>query len=61
MDALRQTELVDASLQSSFQEILHLESQHVIELHPVLVQNPDTDQSANEGIAFEQPLGIFLV
>ncbi len=61
MDALGQSELVDAGLKTTFQEILHLESEHVIELHPPLIEHANTDQTTNQGITLKQPLRVFLV
>jgi len=61
VDGLGQTELVHASLQATLQEILNLKGKDVIELHARLVEDTDTDQTANEGIAFEQTLGVLLL
>lgn len=61
VDGLGKAELVDAGLQAALQEILDLKSQDVIELHAGLVEDTDTDETANEGIAFEQTLGVLLV
>ena len=61
VDRLGEAELVDAGLQAALQEILDLEGKHVIELHAGLVEDTDTDQTANEGIAFEKTLGVLLV
>ena len=61
VDRLGETELVDAGLETTLQEILNLQGQHVIELHAGLVEDTDTDETANEGIAFEQTLGVLLV
>ena len=61
MDALGQAKLVDAGLQAAFQEILDLERQDVIELHARFVEHTDADETANEGIAFEEPLRVFFV
>lgn len=61
VDGLGQTKLVDAGLQTALQEVLNLQSQHVIELHAGLVQHTDADETANQGIAFEQTLGVLLV
>ena len=61
MDTFRQPELVDTGLQPSLQEIFNLERQDVIEFHAGLVQDSDTDETADEGISFEEPLGIFLI
>lgn len=61
VDGLGETELVDTGLQAALQEILDLQGQDVIELHAGLVEHTDTDQTANEGIAFEETLGVLLV
>jgi hypothetical protein len=61
VDALGETELVDASLKAALQEIFDLEGKHVIELHAGLVEHTDTDETTNESIAFEQSLGVLLV
>lgn len=61
VDGLGETELVDAGLEAALQEILDLEGQHVIELHAALVKDTDTDKTANQGVAFEQTLGVLLV
>ncbi len=61
MDTLCQPELVDASLQSSLQEIFDLERQDVIEFHAGLVQHANPNETANEGISFKQSLGVFLI
>lgn len=61
VDRLGETELVDEGLETALQEILGLQSQDVIELHAGLVEDTDTDQTANEGIAFEETLGVLLV
>ena len=61
VDGLGKAEFVDASLQTTLQEVLDLQGQDVIELHAGLVEHTDTDQTANEGIAFEQTLGVLLV
>jgi hypothetical protein len=61
VDALRKTKLVDTSLEAALQEIFDLEGEHVIELHAGFIEHTDTDETANEGIAFEQALGVFFV
>lgn len=61
VDGLGESELVDASLQATLQEILNLEGQDVIELHAGLVQDTDTDQTANEGVSFEETLWVLFV
>lgn len=61
VDGLGEAELVDTSLETALQEILNLQGKHVIELHAGLVEHTDTNQTANEGVAFEQTLGVLLV
>ena len=61
VDGLGKTELVDAGLETALQEVLNLEGQDVIELHAGLVKDTDTDQTANEGVSFEETLGVLLV
>ena len=57
VDGLSETELVDTGLQTTLQEIFDLEGQDVIELHAGFVEHTDADETANEGIAFEEALG----
>jgi hypothetical protein len=61
VDGLGKAKLVDASLKTTLQEVLDLEGKDVIELHAGLVKDTDTDQTANEGIAFEETLRVLLV
>lgn len=61
MDALGKTMLEDLSLETALEEVLDTEAEHVIELHLGLVEDADTDETTEEGIAFEQTLGLFLV
>jgi len=61
VDGLGKTELVNTSLKTALQEVLNLEGQDVIELHAGLVEHTDTDETANEGVTFEETLGVLLV
>jgi len=61
VDRLGKTELVDTGLETTLQEVLNLQGQDVIELHAGLVEDTDTDETANESIAFEETLGVLLV
>ena len=61
VDGLGKTQLEDLGLETTFQEIFNLKSQDVIELHAGLVEHTDTNQTANEGISFEETLGVLLV
>lgn len=61
VDGLGKTELVDAGLETTLQEILNLEGQDVIELHAGLVKHTNTYETADEGVSFEETLGVLLV
>lgn len=61
VDGLGETELVDAGLETALQEVLNAEGKNVIKLHARLVEHTDTDQTANQGITFEQTLGVLFV
>ena len=61
VNTLRQSEFVDASLQATLQEVLDLQGKHVVEFHARLIEHTNTDQTANERIAFEEALGVFLI
>jgi hypothetical protein len=61
VDGLGKTELVDTGLETTLQEILNLQGQDVIELHAGLVEHTDTNQTTNQGITFEETLGVLLV
>ncbi|KAL2273466.1 hypothetical protein FJTKL_04529 [Diaporthe vaccinii] len=61
VDGLGETELVDTSLQATLKEILDLEGEHVIELHAGLVEHTDTHETANQGVAFKETLGVLLI
>jgi hypothetical protein len=61
VDRLGETELVDAGLETALQEVLNLESQDVIELHAGLIEHANTYETANEGITFEETLGVLLI
>lgn len=61
VDGLGETELVDTGLETTLHEVLNLQGQDVIELHAGLVEHTDTDETANEGISFEETLGVLLV
>jgi hypothetical protein len=61
MDGFGKTELVNTGLQATLQEILNLQGQDVIELHAGLIEHTDSDETTNEGIAFEETLGVLFV
>lgn len=53
MDGFRQTKLKDLCLQATLQEILDFQAEHVIELHPVLVQHADPHQTTQQSVTCE--------
>lgn len=61
VDRLGQAELEDLGLETALEEILDLEGQDVIELHPALVEDTDPDETANEGVALEQAARVLLL
>ena len=61
MDGFCQSMFEDQGLQSSLQEVLHFKSQDVIEFHPVLLQDSDSNQSSKQGISFKQSLGVIVI
>jgi hypothetical protein len=61
VDGLGEAKLVDAGLETALEEVLDLEGKNVIKLHAGLIEHTDADQTANEGIAFEETLGVLLV
>jgi hypothetical protein len=48
-------------LKTALQEILNTESQDVIELHALVVQDTNTHKTANQGVTLEETLGVLLV
>lgn len=61
VDGLGKTELVDTGLETTLKEILDLQGKNVIELHAGLVEDTDTHKTANQGVSFEETLGVLLV
>ena len=56
-----QVALENQCLQTALQEILDLQSQHVVQSHAGFIEHPGPDKTANQGITLEQSLGILLV
>ena len=52
VDGLGESELEDLSLEPALQEVLDLETEHIIELHAALVQHSDTDQTTQKCISW---------
>ena len=61
MDRLREANLEDLGLETTLQEVLDLEGQHVIETHTRLVQDTDADKTTDKGVTLEQTLGVLRV
>lgn len=57
VDALGKAKLEDLSLQPPLQEILHFQTQNVIELHLSLIQHSNTNQTPQQGITYERSQG----
>lgn len=51
MDRLGQTQLEHLGLQAAFQEVLGLETQHVIKLHAPFLQHASPHQTTQQSIA----------
>ena len=61
VDGLRETALEDLRLETTLQEVLDLEGQHVIETHAALVEHTDADETADEGVTLEEALRVLVV
>ena len=61
VNGLRQTALEDLGLETTLQEVLDLQGQHVIETHAGLVEYTDADETTDEGVTLEKALGILVI
>ena len=61
MNALGQPTLEHLCLQTTLQEIIDLQSQHVIQSHVVLIEHTDSYETANQGVTLEKTLWILLI
>lgn len=61
VDRLGKTALEDLGLQATLQKVLDLQGQHVIETHAGLVEHTDAHETANEGVALEETLGVLVI
>merc|ERR1712189_103359 len=57
MDRLGESKLEDLGLEATLQEVLDLETEDVIELHLILGQDTDADQTAEKGVTYEKSVG----
>jgi len=61
MDGLGQSQLEDLGLESTLEEVLDLEPEHVIELVLGLLEHAQAMEAAHDGVSFEQSSGVLLV
>merc|ERR1712045_728400 len=61
VDGLGQPQLEHLGLKTTLQEVLDLETEHVVELHLALVEHTDPHQATQQRVALEQPLGVLLL
>jgi hypothetical protein len=61
VDGLGKTELEDLSLETTFQEILNLKTQDVIELHAGLIEHTNADKTTDKSVTLEKTTGILLI
>lgn len=57
MDGLGQTKLEDLCLKAAIEEVLNLETKHVVELHLVLFKDAVADEATEQRITLKQTLG----
>lgn len=53
MNALGQSQLEHLGLQTTLQEVLQTQTQHVIKLHLALLQHSNTHQTTQQGITYD--------
>ena len=61
VDRLGEATLEDLGLETTLQEVLNLEGEHVIETHARLVEHTDTDETADKSVTLEETLGVLGV
>ena len=61
MNTPRQTALEHLGLEPTLQEILNLQSKHVIETHATLIEHTDAYETADKGVSLEKTLGILVI
>ena len=61
VNGLRQTALEDLGLETTLQEVLDLEGQHVIETHAGLVQHTNAHETTDKSVTLEETLGVLGV
>merc|ERR1719347_285002 len=61
VDGLRKPRLENLGLKPALQEVLDLETQHIVKLHLSLVQDTNPHQSSEKSIALKEPPPILLL
>jgi hypothetical protein len=61
VNALCKVGLEDLGLETTFQEILHFQRQHVIQTHAGLIQHTNPNEPTNKGVTLEETLRIFVI
>jgi hypothetical protein len=61
VNALGEVGFEDLRLETTFQEVLHLQCQHVIQTHAGLIQHSNPHEPTNEGVTLEETLGILVI
>merc|ERR1712099_232758 len=60
VDGFGQSKFENLGLKTSLKEIFNFQTEDVIELHFVLFENTDSDQSTEESITFEKTFWVFF-
>ena len=58
VDRLGKAELEHLCLETTLKEVLNLETEHVIELHVLLVEDTNADETAQECVTLKQTAGV---
>lgn len=61
MDGFGKSELENLGLQTTFQEVLWLETKHIIELHAGFIKDSGPDETTQERVTLEQTAGVLGV
>merc|ERR1719356_185027 len=60
MDRLSKSKLEHLGLKTTLQEVLNLETEHVIELHTSLIKHTNTYKTTKQCVTFKQPSVVLL-
>merc|ERR1739847_95580 len=61
VDGLGETELEHLGLKSSLHEVLDFQTENVVELHVLLIENTDSHQSSKKSVTLEQSLWVLVL